>query len=196
MADKLFRTAKYGYILISVLLCLTGVMLAAVPDFSISLLCRISGLLLILFGIVKIIGYFSKDLYCLVFQHDLAVGILMIALGVILIVRFKTMTNVICVFMGIYVLIDALLKIQISIDARAFGIFKWWLLLAVATGTGIVGFLLVLRPSESASVIMRILGIALLMEGVLNLVAILTSAGFAGKQDDQIIEEEYKKTDY
>ena len=34
-----------------------------------------AGILLIAYGIIKMIGYFSKDLYCLAFQYDLACGI-------------------------------------------------------------------------------------------------------------------------
>ncbi|MFQ9732082.1 MAG: hypothetical protein ACLT8X_11075 [Mediterraneibacter faecis] len=35
------------------------------------------------YGIIKMIGYFSKDLYCLAFQYDLACGIFLIILGVV-----------------------------------------------------------------------------------------------------------------
>lgn len=195
MSNRLFQTAKYGYVLISALLCAAGTMLVMDPDYSLSFLCRISGILLIVFGVVKILGYCSGDLYCLVFQHDLAGGILMIALGVILIVRSGIMSNVICMCMGIYILMDALLKIQVSIDARKFGILKWWLIFAAAVITGVVGFLLVLRPSESAAVLLRILGISFLMEGILNLVTILTAARFVRNRVNPVIEGEYRESD-
>ena len=45
---------------------------------------------------------------------------------------------------------DALLKIQISIDSKAFGIQKWWLILAVAILTGAAGFLLVFTTHRKA----------------------------------------------
>ena len=128
-----------------------------------------------LFGLVKIIGYCSKDLYRLAFQFDLAFGILFVVLGFILIIRTDAMVNLICIVMGICVLADALLKIQISIDSRAFGIKKWWLILAMAILTGVAGFLLIFRPSESIQTIMILFGIALITEGVLNLITILTA---------------------
>lgn len=78
------RTAKIGYIVISVLLCALGILLIAVPEFSISAVGVICGAILIVFGIVRLVGYFSKDLYRLAFQYDLAFGIMMIALGVIM----------------------------------------------------------------------------------------------------------------
>ena len=174
-SNKRIWAAKVGYIIISILIGVLGIVLIAVPNFSVSLLCRLGGGILILFGIVKIIGYGSNDLYRLAFQYDLAIGILLIALGAILILRTRIMTSLICVLLGIYTLADALLKIQISADSKAFGIRQWWLILAVAIITGVVGFLLVFRPSENARIVMILLGLALLMEGALNFITVLTS---------------------
>ena len=169
------KAAKTGYIIISILLCVLGIVLIAVPDFSVTLLCVLGGGIMMLFGLVKIIGYCSKDLYRLAFQFDLAFGILFVVLGFILIIRTDAMVNLICIVMGICVLADALLKIQISIDSRAFGIKKWWLILAMAILTGVAGFLLIFRPSESIQTIVILFGIALITEGVLNLITILTA---------------------
>ena len=127
-SNKRIWAAKIGYIIISILIGVLGIVLIAVPNFSVSLLCRLGGGILILFGIVKIIGYCSNDLYRLAFQYDLAIGILLIALGAILILRTRIMTSLICVLLGIYTLADALLKIQISVDSKAFGICQWWLI--------------------------------------------------------------------
>lgn len=191
-SNKRIQIAKAGYIIISILLCVLGIVLIAVPDVSALLLCRIGGLLLILFGLVKIIGYYSKDLYRLAFQYDLAFGILVIAIGAILIIRADSIMNVLCIFLGICILADALLKIQISIDSKVFGIRKWWLILGAAIITGVVGFLLVLRPFDGIQIIMLMLGIALLAEGVLNLVTILTAVKIIHGQTPIVIEAEYK----
>ena len=143
---------------------------------------------MLLFGFIKMIGYFSKDLYRLAFQYDFAFGILIMALGIIMIARANVMMSIICIILGIYVLADALLKVQIAIDAKAFGIAKWWLILAVAILTGVVGFLLVLRPSESAQVLMVLLGLSLIAEGLLNLITILTAVKIIRRQRPEIID--------
>ena len=188
------KAAKTGYIIISILLCVLGIVLIAVPDFSVTLLCVLGGGIMMLFGLVKIIGYCSKDLYRLAFQFDLAFGILFVVLGFILIIRTDAMVNLICIVMGICVLADALLKIQISIDSKTFGIQKWWLILAMAILTGVAGFLLVFRPSESIQTIMILFGIALITEGVLNLITILTAVKIIRHQLPEVIDVEYCET--
>ena len=185
------KAAKIGYITISILLCVLGIVLIAVPDFSVTLLCVLGGGIMMLFGLVKIIGYCSKDLYRLAFQFDLAFGILFVVLGFILIIRTDAMVNLICIVMGICVLADALLKIQISIDSRAFGIKKWWLILAMAILTGVAGFLLIFRPLESIQTIMILFGIALITEGVLNLITILIAVKIIRHQMPEVIDAEY-----
>lgn len=169
------RAARTGYLLISMLLCVQGTALIAFPDCSAILLCRLGGGVMALFGAVKIIGYCSRDLYRLAFQFDLAFGMLLMTLGVILIVRTNRMINLMFMMMGICVLADALLKVQISIDAKAFGIGKWWLIFSVAILTAIAGVMLVLRPFESAQAVMVLLGTALIAEGVLNLITVLNA---------------------
>lgn len=175
LSNKYIQAAKSGYIIVSVLLCVLGAALIADPAFSVLLLCRISGLLLALFGAIRIVGYVSKDLYRLAFQYDLAFGILLIALDALMMLRTDKMANVLFSILGIYVLADALLKVQIAIDAKAFGIDSWWLILAAAVVAGVAGFLLVLRPSESAGAVMISLGAALLAEGALNFITILAA---------------------
>lgn len=195
ISNRRIQTAKWGYIVSSALLCTLGVGLIAVPDFSISLLCWIAGLLLILFGLVKIVGYCSKDLYRLAFQYDLAFGILLIALGLIFLLRSDTMVNMLWLFLGIVILADALLKVQISIDSKAFGIPQWWLILMVAAATGIVGFLLIFHPSESARAVMILLGVSLLLEGILNLITSLTAVKIIRSQGPVVIDAEYNEVD-
>ena len=194
-SNKQIQVAKFGYLMISILFCVLGILLMLVPNFSLSLLCKAGGGILIMFGLVKIIGYCSKDLYRLAFQYDLAFGILLIALGIVFIFRTEKMVNVLCLLMGMCILADALLKIQVSIDSRAFGISKWWLILGAAIITGAIGFLLIFRPSESAQVLMIMFGMAVFTEGILNMITILTAVKIIRNQKPLVLDGEYRECD-
>ena len=194
--NKKLRAAKYGYIILSVLICILGIVLIAVPDFSIRLLCWIGGGLLIVFGCVKILGYLSRDLYRLAFQFDLAFGILLIILGIILIVKTEDMLRMMCILLGIFILADSLLKIQTAIDARNFGLRRWWLILTAAIVTAVFGLLLLFRPYESQKLAMILLGIAFLGEGLLNLTTVLTAVKIWQKRTLPVIEAEIVDDDF
>ena len=168
------RTAKIGYITLSALLCTLGVVLIVFPEFSISLLETLCGIVFIAFGIVKIIGFLSKDLYRLAFQFDLEFGILMIVVGLFTLIYPGNVINFFCAIFGIFVLADALFKIRITLDARKFGIPQWGVILVAAIAAGIFGGILVFRPGEGSLLLMICLGITLLAEGILSMATAIT----------------------
>lgn len=185
------KTAKIGYIVMSVLLCALGIFLIAVPDFSISAVGTICGAILIVFGIVRLVGYFSKDLYRLAFQYDLAFGIMMIALGMIMMLHPNSLMNFICITLGLSFFADGLFKIQIAIDSKRFGIREWWMILALAIITVIFGILLIAHPSESGRILTVLIGISMLCEGVLNIGTMITAVKIIKHQQPDVIEIDY-----
>lgn len=185
------RTAKIGYIVISSVLCLLGILLIAIPGFSVKALGVICGIILLAFGVIKLIGFFSKDLFRLAFQYDLAFGILMMILGILLFVHPDGLMNFICIAMGIFILAEALFKVQIALEAKPFGIKEWWLIMAFAVLAGICGLLLLFRPGESARVLTVLVGITLLAEGLLNLCTVITSVKIIHHQQPDVIETDF-----
>ena len=184
------RAAKTGYVVMSIVFCVVGVLFIALPARSAVMIGRVLGAAMAAFGAVKLVGYFSRDLYRLAFQYDLEFGILLIALGVIVLLRTNGVMDFICIAAGVSILADGLFKIQIAIDARRFGIRDWWLILLLAVVTGGVGLLLVFRPWESVQVLTVLLGAALLAEGVLNLCVALSTVKIVKNQRPDVIETE------
>ena len=133
------KIARNGYIVMAVVFCALGIFLMAVPEKAVKIICVLAGILFIADGIIKIIGYFSRDFYCLAFQFDLGFGILMIAVGILILVRREAILRLIFVIFGLVILTDALLRIQMSVEAKKFGLKLWWAVLLIAVATGIFG---------------------------------------------------------
>ena len=171
-STKAIRIAKISYIILSSLFIVLGVGLIALRDLSVSLIGIAAGVMLIAFGIVKLIGYFSKDLYRLAFQFDLSLGLM---LGVIILRNPDQAMSFLCLMLGIATMADGLFKLQSALDARRFGLKSWLLILTLAVGAGVVGALLMLRPMQSARALTVLLGIGMMLEGVLNLCVALFS---------------------
>ena len=186
------RVAKTGYIAVSILLAVLGIVLIAWPTFSVNALGVICGILLILFGGVKLVGYFSKDLYRLAFQYDMPFGILLIILGIIMLIHPGNLASFICVVFGLSVLISSLFNIQTALDAKKFGINQWWLIFALSVIAAVWGLILVFRPSEAADVMAVLLGITLLFESAVNICTVVTSVNIVKNQHpDVYVEEDY-----
>ncbi len=187
------RIAKFGYIFISILMCILGAVLIAAPDFSEILLGSIFGILLILFGCVRLVGFFSKDLYRLAFQYDLAFGILAIVIGIAILLHPKNLMAFIYTTLGIFILADSVFKIQIALDSKKFGIGTWWLILIFAIITGLLGIVLIFLPAMSAYLLCIFLGITLLLEGILNLNTVISAVKIIKHQRPDVIEIDYYK---
>lgn len=185
------KTAKIGYIVISVMLCVLGILLIAIPEFSVSALGFICGIILILFGIIRLVGFYSKDLYRLAFQYDLALGIMTLIIGIIMLINPGNLMNFICIILGLSCLADGVFKIQISFDAKTFGIRGWWLILAWAVITGLFGGILLVHSSEGSNILAIILGLTLLSEGILNLSTMITAVKIIKHQRPNIIDADY-----
>ena len=182
------RIAKIGYIVMSVLFCAAGILFIAAPELSVSIIGVCIGVAMILFGIVKLIGYFSKDLFRLAFQFDLEFGILMMILGVIVLFNPKDLMAFICVALGISILLDGLFKIRIAMDSKQFGIKSWWLILALAIITGVIGVFLIFDSVIGARTLSVFLGLTLLSEGVLNLYTVISTVLIVKNQMPDVIE--------
>ena len=165
------KIAKYGYILLSIVLCALGIIRITMPKFSVETFSILCGVVFIAFGCIRVIGFYAKDLYRLAFQYDFEFGILMIILGLLIFMKPGSLTSMTCVLLGALVLADALFKIRTMLEAKRFGIEKWWLLLIIAIVTSILGGALVFYFGEKLAVL---LGITLIAEGILSLSTALT----------------------
>ncbi len=189
-STKIIRAAKIGYIILSAIFCGLGILLMADPRMSVALIGDIVGIVLVAFGIIKLVGYFSKDLYRLAFQFDLAFGILLIAMGLVLLIKPESAMNILCIILGIEIIADGLFKVQTSLDARRFGLNTWWLILSLAIIAGAIGAVLIFYPSESVRALTWVLGLSLLVEGVLNLCVALCAIKIIEHQRPDTIEAE------
>lgn len=187
------QTAKVGYIVISAVLGLLGIFLMRQPDISTAAVGTAAGVLLVIFGIIRLIGYFSRDLYRLAFQFDLAVGILLLILGIILLTKPQDLLHFLCVVTGMYVTADGLMKLQTAHDAHRFGIASWWMILAAALLTSAAGVCLLVRPAQSVRIGMQLFGAVLLAEGLLNLLTVLVTVKIVRNQKPDVIDIDYEE---
>lgn len=185
------HVAKIGYVIMSVVFCVVGILFMVWSDVSTVALGYALGGAMIVFGIIKIVGYFSKDLFRLAFQYDLELGIVLTVLGVIVLTKPFDVMNFIFIAMGIAILTDSLFKARIAYDAKRFGITVWWMILALAIVSGVIGVMLIIRPWESARMLTVLLGISLLSDGVLNLCVAISTVKIIKNQYPDVIEADY-----
>lgn len=127
------------------------------------------GTMCIIVAAAKLIGYFSNDLYRLAFQFDLTLGIFAGVIGVLMFVGPEGIIGFLPTIIGIYVILDGALKLQIALDARKFGMTKWLIILITSIIICLLGIsaeITLYAGLESGTLIT--LAVALMADGLEN----------------------------
>ena len=161
MNKKLF--SKYSALFV------TGLLLLVIPNLGTTTAQRI--LLGVLFGLTggaKIFGYFSNDLYRLAFQFDFAIGVYCELLTLLIALLPERVFDALPLLISVYVTLDALLKLQMSFDAKRFGMKSWVALFVTALLLcGVGGFAVGSTIAELMRYVATV-GIALMVDGLEN----------------------------
>lgn len=191
--NKYVMTAKIGYITASLLMLVIGVIFIVLPETSLAAICRILGIMALICGIIKLAGYFSRDLYRLAFQHDLAFGVLLCTVGIIAIAKPAKVISAAHLAAGIVIIADGLFKIQTAIDSKRFGLNKWWIIAALAVLSFAAGIILVISPLKAAAAMTVVLGISLLADGLLNFCVALFALNAESDRYPNCIDAEFNE---
>ena len=177
------KRIKALYITISILSLLAGIALVIWPGASVITICYVVGSAAILVGAVRLAGYFSKDSYNLNFQFDFAMGLVFLILGTVLIFHPGDTVAVLHFSGGILVLVDSLFKLQTALDAKHFGLKKWWVMLLCALLCAGLGLVLVILPFRTAEILVRVTGAALAVNSGENIL----TAGYTVKSKKRVV---------
>lgn len=186
--ETILTIAKWGYFAVSVLLIVLGVLFMVFPETSISVMVKLSAVIMMIFGIIKIAGHFSQGPYRGAFQFDLELGALLIVLGLAVLLKPDGAVNFLCIALGISVFTDGIFKMRISFESRKLEVSGWWLTFAASVLAMVIGLILVFRPSDSAGVIMAVIGLSLIIDGILNLCGAITALRIIRAQTPEVIE--------
>lgn len=178
---KRIRQAKWAYVLLSLCMIALGFYIVFHPGASLLTICYLTGAFCILFAVAKFIGYFSRDAYGLAFQFDFALGIFALVLGILLLFHPGNVLALIQFITGLFILIDSVFKFQTSLDARRFGLKRWWSILLAASLSAIAGIFLLFNPFGGAA-LMILVGIALIVGGLQNLVVVLYTVKYVRRR--------------
>ena len=154
---KIFKRIKWSYVVLSVMFLLLGIYLVVNPETSLIMICRILGAAMAVFGVMKIVLYFIREVEGVDIRFDFAVGLFCIILGV---------------------LMDSVFKLQVAVDSRRMGAHSWWVTLVCTVVCLVLGILLVFNPFDGKQVLTIMMGVSLIVDGVQNLCTVVYAAVF------------------
>lgn len=185
------KVAKFGYITISIAFCLMGIWILWIPEPPVASVGFFLGIVMIVFGIIKLVGYFSRDLFRLAFQNDLQFGLLLIILGFITLAKREDVVSFLCIAYGISMVTDGLFRGKTALEAKRFGIRSWWITMILSGLTGLIGIAVIAWPPTAITMAKTLLGLSLILEGGLSLSVSISMVKIIKHQRPDIIDAEY-----
>ena len=163
------KQAKIFNLIIYSFMAVVGLFLLLFTGLGIRQEIVIIGALCILVGGAKMLGYFSNDLYRLAFQFDFAAGLFLLIIGILFLIVGNRNPQAISITIGLYVFLDGLLKLQTALDARKFGVPKWFIMLLTAVLVVLVGIVALLAPYLDEIPQFVLLAVSLIVDGLVNI---------------------------
>lgn len=150
---------------------LLGLLLLIWPNLAVNVLLNGIGIFCIVVGVILIVRYFMLDTRQAIVSNDLAIGLTWIAGGVLIIALKSLLISILPFFFGLIVLIGGLVKVQGALSFKRMNSVHWYLELICAVVSIVLGVLILLNPFSTALLLMRVIGAALLIEGVSDLIS-------------------------
>lgn len=167
---------KKGFLLSALALMLLGLALLLWPEASLRLVCYLFGAVILVKGLLSIWGYVRAEERFFFDYFGLVFGIAASALGVFLLLQPDTVVSVLPILVGIYVIVDAVVRLQSAFELRAMGYGRWWGFLILAGLSVALGVLMVVNPFETVQLLVMAIGVILLVEGALSLISAVYAA--------------------
>ena len=166
MLKKVFNTS----IISSVLLFLFGLVLAVNAEGFIKSITVAIGVVLLLIGVFPVIDYFRYRKEGLGASVGLISGIFSIVCGLMLLINEDLLMILIPVFIGVWMIINGINKIQVSFEIKDLGEKSWIITFIYSILIIVLGGYFIVNPISGATTVTSFIGIILCIYAVLDII--------------------------
>jgi uncharacterized membrane protein HdeD (DUF308 family) len=182
-------------IIFSLIFIVTGVFLLIKPETAINVVCYVLGIILVLWGVVSIIQFFSDKNSSNYLSMNFIFGSFVFIFGIIILIKPTIVASIVPLLLGVWMVINGVTKLSYALSI--YRETKNVLSILGSIFIIVFGITLIFNPFEGAKGLIQIIGIALIVYSILDLVeSIIISIGIKGKADPsegKIVEAKYKE---
>lgn len=166
MLKKVFNIS----IISSLLLFLFGLVLAVNAEGFIKSITVVIGVVLLLIGVFPVIDYFRYRKEGLGASVGLISGIFSIVCGLMLLINEDLLMILIPVFIGVWMIINGINKIQVSFEIKDLGEKSWIITFIYSILIIVLGGYFIVNPISGATTVTSFIGIVLCIYAVLDII--------------------------
>lgn len=167
------KSIKRELIFADCAIIILGLLMVIYPGKASDFICWALGVILCIWGVIRIIHYFSSPVHEIFGSFALVQGAAFIGFGVFFLVDPRFVASIISVCLGIVLLISGILKLQYTFDFMRLKTRFWLVELIGSVIVIALGVLSLVNPFGAAETLMLFIGIAFLVNGVWDLFSII-----------------------
>ena len=156
---------------IAVIYILFGLAMLFVPQFKEIYIIYIAGAIFVVFGIIMIVKYFLTGSYRDIGKYGFSAGVLCVLIGVFMLVRADKISAYFSLFLGVCILLTAIVKLQNAVDLKSIHNKAWFVFLLIALVFLAAAILIVLNPGGKVSQYKEAVYYILIADGVISIIS-------------------------
>lgn len=155
------------------IMLLFGILLFIFPETVIKSVAISMGVIFIMIGVVPIINYFRFRARGFSTTFSFMMGIFCIVAGLVLLMNENILTTIIPIITGVWMIINSINRISISMDLRDDQIPFWVITFIYAILTLITGVLLILDPVNGGRLVTKSIGIIIVIYSIIDIINLI-----------------------
>lgn len=184
----MLKKIKWDMIASSVICTALGVILVVFPNAVNEMITYVIAACMFGVSVIEFYNFFKKNVETDFYRNDLVFGVAALVIGVVILAKRDLIISIIPIFLGIFIIISGVKKLQNSIDLIRLKINGWITVLVLSAINIIFGVIMVICASETAAVITVLIGVGLIYSGITDLFSTLWVTNRAKKYSNKVAE--------
>lgn len=169
--EKFMKSLIRGNYITSAILIVLGLLLTIRSDDTIVAISYLIGGSIIIIGVLALIKFVKNLGKSFDNSFEIIYGIITIVFGILIISNPKMVATIIPFVIGGWILIKSSFKIAYAIELKNRGSIYWKSALITSIINALVGILIVFNPFKTSVIVFKIIGIAILVYAILDIVS-------------------------
>lgn len=193
LSEKIKRRAKNTkreIAFVDIALLILGVLMMIFPEKSGDIICIAVGLILGIWGLVRLITYFASGKIESFGSFALVQGTALLGFGILFIINPGILKAFLSAALAITLIVSGVMKLQYAVDFLRLKAKFWYISLLGAVISITLGAMVFFNPFSAAKWLMLFIGISLTVNAVWDIVSVVILANltekFVDKEDEMI----------
>ena len=155
-----------------------GILFVAWPDTMISIVAYVVGVFFIVKGAFQIINYFIEKGQRDFFNNNLLAGVISVLVGIAALAAGPDIANIFRIVVGIFLIYEALVRMNTALKLSAAGISAWKYILIFALISLVLGIIVIFND------VATIIGWLMIASGIISIIGDIVFIQYVGKFTD------------